>query len=247
MEQNNRSMISLLNISKIFKIQAQTSNTVFETFANLQNKKSAKKFHALDNIDLEVKQGEMIGIIGRNGSGKSTLLKIISGVLDPTDGKISINGKLVPLLALGSGFNPELSAKENIIFYGMLLGATKKYILKKINEIIQFAELEKYLDVKVKHFSSGMYLRLAFSVAVFLDPDIILVDEVLSVGDESFQKKSFDKLMSFKKSGKTIILVTHSLELVENFCDRAAYLDKGKILAIGNPQDVVKSYRESFL
>lgn len=245
MEHNEQSVI-LENIHKFFKIQKQSSNTIFETFFNLKNRRSAKNFLALNKINFDVKKGEMIGIIGRNGSGKSTLLKIIAGILEPTSGKIIVNGKLTSLLALGSGFNGELSAKENIIFYGMLLGAKKNYILKKINEIIQFAELDDYLDVKVKHFSSGMYLRLAFSVAVFLDPDIILIDEILSVGDESFQKKSFDKLMSFKKSGKTIILVTHALPLVENLCDRAIFLDKGKIMEIGDPKEVVKAYRESF-
>jgi len=247
MEQNKQpSIIILENVQKVFKIQDQTSNTIFETYINFKNRRLAKNFLALNKINLDIKKGEMIGIIGRNGSGKSTLLKIIAGVLEPTSGKIIINGKITPLLALGSGFNGELSAKENIIFYGMLLGAKKNYILKKINEIIQFAELENYLDVKIKHFSSGMHLRLAFSVAVFLDPDTILIDEVLSVGDESFQKKSFDKLMSFKESGKTIILVTHALDLVENLCDRAAYLDKGKIIEIGDSKQVVKVYRESF-
>lgn len=247
MEQNKQSSVIILeNIQKVFKIQEQTSNTIFETFINFKNRKTAKNFLALNEINLDIKKGEMIGIIGRNGSGKSTLLKTIARVLEPTSGKITINGKLTPLLALGSGFNGELSAKENIIFYGMLLGAKKNYIIKKINEIIQFAELENYINVKLKQFSSGMNLRLAFSVAMFLDPDIILIDEILSVGDESFQKKSFDKLMSFKKSGKTIILVTHALDVVENLCDRAAYLDKGKIVEIGDSKQVVKTYRESF-
>jgi len=247
MEQNKQSSVIILkNIQKVFKIQKQTSNTIFETFINFKNRNTGKNFLALNEINLDIKKGEMIGIIGRNGSGKSTLLKTIARVLEPTSGKIIINGKIIPLLALGSGFNGELSAKENIIFYGMLLGAKKNYIIKKINEIIQFAELENYIDVKLKQFSTGMNLRLAFSVAMFLDPDIILIDEVLSVGDESFQKKSFDKLMSFKKSGKTIILVTHSLDVVENLCDRAAYLDKGKIIEIGDSTQVVKAYRESF-
>lgn len=247
MEQNMQSSaIVLENIQKFFKIQNQTSNTIFETFINFKNRKSTKTFQALNKITLNIKKGEMVGIIGRNGSGKSTLLKIITRILEPSSGKLTINGKLTPLLALGSGFNGELSAKENIIFYGMLLGTKKDYILKKINPIIQFAELENYLDVKLKHFSSGMYLRLAFSVAMFVDPDIILIDEVLSVGDESFKKKSFDKLMSFKKSGKTIILVTHALDLVENLCDRAIFLDNGKIVEIGNSKEVVKTYRESF-
>jgi len=199
----------------------------------------------LDNINLEIKQGEMVGVIGRNGSGKTTLLRIISGVLEPKEGKVIVKGRLTPFLALGSGFNPELDAKENIILYGILLGASKNKILGEIDNILEFAELEDYIDVKLKRFSSGMFMRLAFSVAVSLNPDILMIDEVLAVGDASFQQKSFQKLLSFKKENKTIILVTHDLDQVERLCSKAIFLKDGKIAASGQPKLVVEKYKNS--
>ena len=244
-EKPKPSVLVLKNIKKMFTITNQSSNTIFEFFTSFLNKKTYRNFLALDNINLDIKQGEMIGIIGQNGSGKSTLLKIMSGILYPTDGNIIVKGKVAPFLSLGSGFNPELNALENIILYGILLGAKKNDIVKKINEILKFAELENYANVKLKNFSTGMYMRLAFSVAVNLDPDIIMIDEVLSVGDLSFQQKSFNKLISFKNSGKTIILVTHVLDPVEQLCDRAIFLKNGSVAAMGEPKMVVEKYKNS--
>jgi len=235
----------LKGIKKEFDLNHKQHSTIYERITNAMKKKQSQKLLVLDNVNLEIKQGEMIGVIGRNGSGKTTLLRIMSGVLEPDEGKVIVNGRLVPFLALGSGFNPELDGKENIILYGILLGASKERILKEIDNILEFAELEDYADVKLKHFSTGMFMRLAFSVAVSLNPDILMIDEVLSVGDASFQQKSFEKLLSFKKENKTIILVTHDLDQVERLCNRAIFLKDGKIAASGQPKLVVEKYKNS--
>jgi len=168
----------------------------------------------------------------------------MAGIIEPTSGEVIVNGKIAPFLSLGSGFNPELTAKENIILYGMLLGESKGVIIKKMPDILEFAELQDYANVKLKKFSTGMYMRLAFSIAISLDPDIILIDEILAVGDIAFQQKSFEKLMSYKKNGKTIILVSHALEQIENLCDRAVLLNEGHIETAGDPKTVVQKYRE---
>lgn len=244
-EKPRPSVLILKNVKKNFTISYQSSNTIFEFFTSFLIRKTSKNLLALDDINLDIKQGEMVGIIGRNGSGKSTLLKIMSGVLCPTEGKVIVKGKIAPFLSLGSGFNPELNTLENIILYGMLLGAKKNYIVKKIDEILKFAELEDYIKVKLKNFSTGMYMRLAFSVAISLNPDIILIDEVLSVGDLSFQQKSYNKLISFKNSGKTIILVTHAMDPVEQLCDKAIFLEKGHVISSGEPKTVVEQYKNS--
>lgn len=242
-----KSSIILKDIKKTYDLHHQDASTIYEKVMSIFNRnKDTEKLVVLDDINLEIKKGEMIGITGRNGSGKTTLLKIMAGIIDPTEGKVSVNGKVTPFLALGSGFNVELDAKENIILYGILLGESKKNMEEKIHEILEFAELEHYTDVKLKYFSTGMYMRLAFAVAVSLDPDIILIDEVLAVGDVMFQQRSFQKLLSFKNRGKTIVLVTHSMEHIGNLCDRAIFLDKGRILAIGTPSDVIEKYRNSF-
>ena len=186
--------IDAKNISKNFTIYHDRASTMFEYLNSfLFRKKQTEKLDVLQNISFEVKKGEMLGIIGFNGSGKTTLLKIIANIIKPNSGKITVSGKVIPFLELGTGFNGELTAKENIVLYGLLLGFSKKEIKKKVQEIIKFAELEKFLDTKLKNFSSGMYARLAFSTAIQVDPDILLVDEVLSVGDISFQEKSFKK------------------------------------------------------
>jgi len=237
--------ITVKNVKKLYNVQHQNSSSIFEKISTIGKKTKSEKIVALDGISFDIKHGEMIGIIGRNGSGKSTLLKILAGIIDPSQGYATTRGKVAPFLALGSGFNPELTAKENIILYGILLGASKNEMVRKFDEILGFAELEKYQDVKLKAFSSGMFMRLAFSVAVNMNPDIILIDEVLAVGDASFQQKSFKKLMEFKDIGKTIVLVTHALELVESYCNRAIFLDKGKAMAIGPPKMVIEEYRNA--
>jgi len=187
----------------------------------------------------------LIGIIGKNGSGKTTLLRIIAGIMHPDEGSVTINGKIGPLLQVGLGSNEEFTVRENIITYGILLGFKKKTIREKIPEILKFAELEEYRDIKMKYLSSGMKVRIMFSAAMIMDPDILLVDEVISVGDASFKEKSFAAFLSFKKRNKTIILVSHNLQLVKQICDEAYMLDKGKIIEHGDPKEVVSKY-ESF-
>jgi lipopolysaccharide transport system ATP-binding protein len=188
----------------------------------------------------------MFGIIGRNGAGKTTLLRLLANIYRPDFGQIKTNGSLIPFLGLGLGFQPEMTAKANVLLYGRLLGFNKKEIEEKEKEIIKFAELEKFEDTKIKNFSSGMAARLAFSTAVQVDPDIVLMDEVLSVGDIGFQKKSYETFLSFKKRGKSIVLVTHNLETIKNNCERAMFLNEGKIHTIGEPKKVTDAYTTYF-
>lgn len=237
--------IDAKNISKQFTIYHDRASTMFEYLNSLLfRKKQSEKLDVLRDVSFKVKKGEMLGIIGFNGSGKTTLLKIIANIMKPNSGKIIVSGKVIPLLELGTGFNGELTAKENIMLYGLLLGFKKKEIEKKIQEIIKFAELEKFLDTKLKNFSTGMYARLAFSTAIQVDPDILLVDEVLSVGDISFQEKSFKEFQKFKESKKTIIFVSHNLEQVKTTCDRVLWLHNGKIKSSGEPTDVINDFEK---
>lgn len=207
--------------------------------AIFKKRKTIERVHALKNINLTIDKGETVGVIGRNGAGKSTLLKLIAGVSQPTVGKVQVNGRVVPLIELGAGFHPELTGRENIFLNGVILGLSENEIKEKINQIIEFSEIEKFIDTPVKFYSSGMYMRLAFSVSVFVNPDILLVDEILAVGDNQFQKKCLAKMEEFKKNGVTIIFVSHSLETIKQFCQRVIYLKAGKIIADGKPQEVV--------
>lgn len=237
--------IKLQNISKSFRIYHEKQKSVFDYFLGfLNNKNKYEKLEVLKNISINIERGETFGIIGLNGSGKSTLLKLISKIYVPDSGILKVNGKLVPFLELGTGFNGELTAKDNIILYGTILGFSKKEISKKVVEIIKFAELENFLDTKVKNFSTGMVARLGFATAVQVNPDIILIDEVLSVGDLNFQEKSYKVIKDFKNAGKTIVFVSHSFQQIEELCDRVALLYNGKIEAIGNPKEVISRYRE---
>jgi ABC-type polysaccharide/polyol phosphate transport system ATPase subunit len=240
----NFEIIKLRNIKKIYKIHHNTTSTILERISKLFSRDNLETRTILENVNISIKQGEFIGIIGKNGSGKSTLLKIIAGIIPPTEGDLSVNGTIAPFLSLGSSFNPELDARENIILYGMLLGFSKKSIKSKINEILQFAELEKYSDVKLKTFSTGMFMRLAFSVAITLDPDILLIDEVLAVGDEGFQQKSFNKLISFKEKGKTIIFVSHALDQIQNMSDKVILIHDGGVHSMGNPKEIIENYKK---
>lgn len=196
------------------------------------------------NLDLEIPQGISLGIIGRNGSGKSTLLKIMTGIYKPDSGTVQMNGRVSSLIELGAGFHPEFTGRENVFINGTILGLNRKEIENRFDRIVRFAELESFIDVPVRTYSSGMYVRLGFSVAVNVDPDILLVDEVLAVGDESFSRKCIDRMTTFKKTGKTIVLVTHDLPTVERFCDRALWLDSGCIQAQGDPRQVIDAYRQ---
>lgn len=241
-------MVELKNVWKTFRIYHEKRNTVYETISGLFDKKKYyEDLPVLKDISFSVKKGEMFGIIGKNGTGKTTLLRIISGIYKPDKGTVVVNGSLIPFLSLGVGFNLEMTATENVIQYGILLGFSKKSIKERIKEIMEFAELEKFSDTKLKNFSSGMFARLAFSTAIQVDPDILMIDEALQVGDIAFQKKSFDAILSFKKRGKSIIFVSHEMNAIKNYCDAAMFLNDGKILSIGDPNKVVADYVKLFL
>ncbi len=197
-----------------------------------------------ENLNLEIPQGISLGVIGRNGSGKSTLLKVITGIHKPDKGTVRINGRVSSLIELGAGFHPEFTGRENVFINGTILGLSRKEIEKRFDRIVRFAELEPFIHMPVRTYSSGMYVRLGFSVAVNVDPEILLVDEVLAVGDESFSRKCLDQMTNFKKAGKTIVLVTHDLPTVERFCDQALWLDSGCIQAQGDPRQVIDAYRQ---
>lgn len=232
-------VINALNITKEYKIY----NTNKEKLKLLINKRyKIKKFHALSNVSFNIKKGEIIGIIGKNGAGKSTLLKILTGVAFVTYGKVFINGRVSSLLELGSGFDIRLTGYENIYFNATLNGLKRVEIDKKINEIIKFADIGDFLYQPVKNYSSGMFARLAFAVAININPDILIVDEILSVGDIKFQVKCMEKFEKFKKQGKTILYVSHSLATVKKFCNRVIWIDEGKVVEDGNPVMVVEKY-----
>ncbi len=203
------------------------------------------RFMALNDVSFEVKQGESVGLIGPNGSGKSTALAIIAGVLKPQVGKVEVQGRVSPLLELGAGFHPELTGRENILLNGILLGLTRREVLAKMNDIVAFSELESFLDQPIRTFSSGMLARLGFSVAAHLDPEILLIDEVLAVGDLRFQAKCRKKLDEFKRRQVTIVLVSHSLGEVRGFCERVIWLNNGRIAADGEPGVVIPRYEEA--
>ena len=201
-----------------------------------------EKFSALNGVSLSVPRGACFGVIGRNGSGKSTLLKLVAGITKPTSGDVRIQGRISALIELGAGFHPEISGRENVYINGIMLGLSRQEIAQRFDEIVDFAELEEFIDAPVKTYSSGMYMRLGFAVAVHVDPDILLVDEVLAVGDEGFSLKCLDKFAEFKRRGKTILLVTHGLGMVERFCDEAVWLDDGQKRALGDPKRIVQQY-----
>ena len=233
--------IRVENVSKEFKIVKPRGVSGLLMRAD-PNKYRA--FLALNGISFTVKKGEVLGIIGLNGSGKTTLLRIIAGAYKPNIGRVQINGRLSPLMQLASGFLGELSARENIIMNGLLLGVSKSYIQNKVDDIIQYAELEEFSEMKVQHYSSGMLSRLGFSIAMQINPDILLVDEIMSVGDKDFRKKSYESFLSLKKEKKTILHATHNLELLEEFSDKVLLINKGKLIMIGKPAETIKAYME---
>lgn len=232
------------DVSKKFRLYHERNQTLKS--AILRGRTSRHEdFWALKNITFDVKEGHTHGLIGTNGSGKSTLLKCLAKIYWPTSGTISYRGRIASLLEVGSGFHEELSGKENIYLNGSILGMSRKEIDRKFDDIVDFSGVGHYLDQPVKNYSSGMYVRLGFSIAINVDPDILVVDEVLSVGDESFQKKSYERFLDFKKRGKTIILVTHTMPVVEEICDSVTWLDKGTMMQTGKASEVVKAYRKS--
>jgi len=231
------------NISKTFRIPHEKISTLRGAFVNMFRSNGYEEFKALDNVNFEVKKGEFFGIIGRNGSGKSTLLKILAGIYQPDKGgKVKINGLISPFLELGIGFNPELSGRDNIYLNATVLGLTKKQIDEKFDDIVEFSELRRFIDQKVKNYSSGMQVRLMFSVAIHANREILLMDEVLAVGDTNFQSKCLEKFNEYHEQGKTVVLVTHDIGTVQKYCDRAMLLRDGKIQMIGDPQKVSNEY-----
>ena len=239
---NLPNIIELQSVNKTFNIIHEKRTSIFEYLTTFYKNKNIEKLHILKNVSFSIKKGEMIGVIGFNGSGKTTLLKTIAKIIVPDNGSVIINGKIIPFLEMGVGFQGELTAKDNIILNGMLLGLSKKEIIKKINKIIKFAELENFLDTKIKHFSTGMVSRLAFSIAIEINPDILLVDEILSVGDIQFQKKSFNEFMKFRKQGKTIVYVSHDIERIKSLCDRIIWIHNGLIMDFGPPVQVIEKF-----
>ena len=235
--------INVKNVSKKFRLYHEKRTTLFESIVGSVNRKHHyETLQVLDDISFNVKKGESFGIVGRNGSGKTTLLRILSNIYQPDSGSVETNGIVVPVLALGLGFHPDLTAITNIYQSSILLGISRKQIKEKIDDIIKFAELEKFADTKLKNFSSGMQMRLAFATAVQVDPAVLLLDEVIAVGDLNFQKKCLDVMLDFKKRGKSIVLVSHDSASVKELCDRAMFLKDGSIEIIGNPDDVINSY-----
>ena len=243
-KETNDNAIVAEGIAKRFRIPKEKKLTVFENLVGLLRKgtTSYDDFLALQDISFSVKHGETFGVIGPNGCGKSTLLKVIAGVLYPDSGRVKINGRIAPFLELGVGFQPELSARDNVYLYGAIMGLTRKDVDCRYEEIMDFSELKRFENMKLRNFSSGMYVRLAFATAIQTDPDIMLVDEVLSVGDESFQKKCGDKIDEIRKAGKTILLVSHDLGTVRSLCGRCLLLNHGQILALGETEVVLSEY-----
>jgi lipopolysaccharide transport system ATP-binding protein len=238
----NKSIIEVKALSKVFDLPQERYSTLKQHFVNVFASKKVERFKALDNVSFDIKAGEFFGIIGSNGSGKSTLLKILAQIYKPTAGQVRIGGRLSPFIELGVGFNQELTARENVFLNGAILGLSHKQIEKSFVEIFEFAELERFKDQKLKNFSSGMQVRLAFSIAIRAEAEILLVDEVLSVGDSEFQQKCFEVFRRLKKEGKTVVFVSHALSVVEEFCDRVLVLDRGKNSMIASPTKAIAHY-----
>jgi ABC-type polysaccharide/polyol phosphate transport system ATPase subunit len=241
-----------------FAIEADHATKIYRRFANRRQFATLKSallkgtvlrdlhpdetFAAVDDVSFQVRRGTTYGIIGRNGAGKSTMLKLVAGITKPTSGSVAVDGRISALIELGAGFHPEITGRENVFINGIMLGLTKREVAKRFDEIVDFADLRDFIDAPVKTYSSGMYMRLGFAVAINVDPDVLLIDEVLAVGDEAFTHKCLDKFSEFRRRGKTILLVTHSLNLVERFCDEVLWLDSGKVAGGGDPRRVVSAY-----
>ncbi len=235
--------IIVKDVYKDFKQYYDKANTLKEKLL-FWNRNDNEVLHILQGINLKIEKGKMVALIGTNGSGKSTLLKLMTKIIYPNKGEIIVNGKLASLLELGAGFHPDFSGRENIYFNASIFGMTRKEIDKRIDDIIEFAELENFIDNPIRTYSSGMYMRLAFSVAINVDADILLIDEILAVGDQHFQDKCHAKMKELKKQGKTLVFVSHSMPTVNEFCDEAVWLQNGKIRMIGKTKEVTDKYLE---
>jgi ABC-2 type transport system ATP-binding protein len=243
----NTATITVRNVSKSFRIPHERINTVRGVVVNVFKKRSYEIFRALDDISFDVQKGECFGIIGKNGSGKSTLLKIIAGIYEPDAGSMTINGKISPFLELGIGFDPELSGRDNIYLNGTILGLSRRQIEECYDDIVEYSELKRFIDQKLNNYSSGMQVRLAFSVAIHANREILLLDEVLAVGDESFQKKCLQEFQKIRSVDRTILFISHDLEKIKKYCDRALLIHKGKMIAIGPPSEIASLYRSQYV
>ncbi len=239
--------VDIRDVSKRFRLAHGRPNTIKERIIHGGKRQSVEDFWALNHVSLRVREGETVGILGRNGSGKSTLLKCICGVLQPTSGEVAVRGKLAGLLELGAGFQQDLTGRENIYLNGSLLGMTKREVDRVFDAIVDFSELEEFIDGPVKFYSSGMYVRLGFAVAVNMNPDILVIDEVLAVGDERFQRKCINRVLEFQREGRTILLVTHSADQVRTICNRGIVLSHGQLVGEGEPGEVTRIFREGLL
>jgi ABC-type polysaccharide/polyol phosphate transport system ATPase subunit len=242
MNKEQDEVIIVKNVYKNFKLFYDKANTLKEKILFFKKRNKSDVLHVLKDIDLVINKGETVALIGVNGSGKSTLLKLMTKIIYPNKGKIIIKGKLTSLLELGAGFHPDFSGRENIYFNASIFGLTKEEINRRLDDVIKFSELEEFIDNPVRTYSSGMYMRLAFSVAINVDADILLIDEILAVGDQHFQEKCYNKMRELKKEGKTIVLVTHSMATVNEFCDRAVWLNDGHIQMDGPSKEVTEEY-----
>lgn len=243
-------VIKVENVSKDFKLVHERNTTIKSRFVGmLRGKKSrtSETQHALKNVSFEIKKGEFFGIVGRNGSGKSTLLKMLAGIYQPSKGKIKVEGKLVPFIELGVGFNPELTGRENVYLNGSILGFSRKEVDAFYSEVVEFAELGEYMDKKLKNYSSGMQVRLAFSMAVRAKADILLIDEVLAVGDADFQRKCYDYFRKLKKDRKTVVFVSHDMAAIKEFCDRAALIENSKLTKVSGTTEITQAYNALFM
>lgn len=240
---SNSVAIKVENVTQRFRVIHERPDTLRALFSKFfRHKVEFHDFEAVSNVSFTIPRGQMLGIIGRNGSGKSTLLKIIAGVYRPSAGRVEVNGTIAPLIELGAGMHPELTGRENILINGLLMGYSKREMKLRESRIIEFAEIGDFIDAPVKQYSSGMYMRLAFSVATEIDPEILVVDEILSVGDIGFQQKCYRRLQNFRDAGKTILMVSHGMREILEYCDRTMVMDKGRILLDGRPAEAVKLY-----
>jgi ABC-type polysaccharide/polyol phosphate transport system ATPase subunit len=237
-------MIKIEDVSMRFKMAPDRIKSIKEyVMAIFKGKVKSEDFWAVKNVSFEVEKGEVFGIIGRNGAGKSTLLKIISGILKPTLGRVSLQGNIVPMLELGSGFDYDLTGRENIYLNGAILGYTKEFLDERYSRIVEFSELNEFIEVPIRNYSSGMLMRLAFSIATVVEPEILIVDEILAVGDEAFQKKSKKRMLELMGGGTTVLLVSHSIEQIREMCSKVVWLENGQIKMIGKAEDICDAYK----
>lgn len=240
-------LIEVKNLNKTFKINKERNVTFKQVLLNIFKKNEYEQFYALKNVSFDVKPGEFLGIIGKNGSGKSTLLKLLVGIYHQDSGDVIVNGSMIPFLELGVGFNPDLSARENIYLNGVILGMDRKFVKSHFKRIVDFAEIGDFLDTPVKNFSSGMMVRLAFAIAIQIEADIYILDEVLAVGDVAFQQKCIDRLNELIEKKKTIIYVSHGMDSVKKYCSRVIWIDHGEVRKIGDPSEVVEEYTDQVM